>query len=133
MIETDLIVALASEADRHHDEAKRLLEMLASARLSPYSLVELDLLVSSRSLVVKVPDFYEALESVLAYYGISVLAPSPSHFARAWILRREYGLGFFDSLHAAAALESGEILVSFDRTYSKVRGLRYEHPSSLLR
>ena len=132
MIETDVLVALASRTDRHHGEARRLLERLTAVKLSPYSLVELDLLIASQCLRVRLPDFYSALEEVLAYYGVEVLRPRPAHFEVAWGFRRRYGLTFFGSLHAAAAVKEGEVLVSYDERYRAVRELKYRHPASML-
>ncbi|RLF18430.1 MAG: hypothetical protein DRZ82_08210 [Thermoprotei archaeon] len=132
VIETDMIVALASESDKHHHEARTLLRKLSNIKLSPYSLIELDLLLASGNIVVKAKLFYEALKSVLAYYNISVLKPDPLHFAVAWNFRKKYGLTFFDSLHAAVAVRENDMLVSFDRKYSIVKELKYVHPLSLL-
>ena len=132
LIETDVVIALASKTDKHHEDIKRLLDKLTTIKLSPYSLIELDLLVTSHNLIVKTPDFYQALNDVLEYYKISVLAPRSSHFIEAWNLRKKYNLTFFDSLHAATALEEKETLVSYDKMYSKVKELNYRHPSSLL-
>ncbi len=132
LIETDIIIALASRTDRHHKDVKKLLNNLASVKLSPYSLIELDLLIMSHSLIVKTPEFYQVLNDTLKYYDISVLTSSPSHFTRAWYLRDKYDLTFFDSLHAATALEEREILVSYDRTYAKIKELEYKHPSLFL-
>jgi len=132
LIETDVVIALASKTDKHHEDIKRLLDKLTTIKLSPYSLIELDLLVTSHNLIVKTPDFYQALNDVLEYYKISVLAPRPSHFIEAWNLKKKYNLTFFDSLHAATALEEKETLVSYDKMYSKVKELNYRHPSSLL-
>ncbi len=131
MIETDILIALSSKTDKHHNEVKRLLEKLKVIKLSPHSLTELDLLITSKNLIVKSPDFYNALKAVFAYYGVSIMASRPNHFARAWTLRRKYGLTFFDSLHAATAMEEDETLVSFDRKYMEVEELKYEHPSSI--
>jgi len=132
MMETDVLVALASRTDRHHGEARRLLERLTAVKLSPYSLVELDLLIASQCLRVRLPDFYSALEGVLAYYGVEDLRPRPAHFEAAWGFRRRYGLTFFDSLHAAAAVKEGGVLVSYDEGYRAVEELEYRHPASTL-
>lgn len=137
MIETDVLIALASRSDKQHEIVRKLLEELMATRserltLSPYSLTELDLLIASQSLKVKLPDFYVALKAALSYYGITALTPSPRHFGRAWVFRRKYGLTFFDSLHAATAVEEDEILVSFDRRYNSIKELKYKHPSSLV-
>lgn len=127
IIETDILVALASKTDKHHSEAKNIVSRLKSIKLSPYALIELDLLISSKLIIVKLPDFYERLNDLLMYYNISVLPQRASHFAKAWKLRQKYGLTYFDSLHAAAAIEENDILVSYDRKYSGVKELKYRY------
>jgi len=131
MIETDMLIALASKHDRHHNIAKNILMSIKNIKLSPYSLIELDLLILSKTIIVKLSDFYEALDDTLAYYGIFTLSPKPRHFSTAWILRKKYNLTFFDSLHASTAIEENETLVSFDKKYTKVKELKYTNPYSL--
>ena len=132
IIETDILIALASKTDKHHNEVRMILNKLDETKLSPYSFTELDLLITSKALIVKLPDFYNVLKAVFTYYGLSIIPSNPSHLARAWNLRRKYGLTFFDSLHAAIALEEDEVLISFDKKYGKIEGLKYKHPSSTL-
>jgi len=132
IVETDFLVALSSKGDRHHAEVRRLLEELNGVFLSPYSLVELDLLITSGVLRVRPVAFYGALSRVLPYYGVTVIRPKPSHLAKAWELRSGYDLSFFDSLHAAVAIEEGEALVSYDRKYSDIEELTYIYPTDLL-
>lgn len=131
LIETDLVLAVVSVGDKRHGEALSALRRLRGrAVLSPYALAELDLLLlSGRISVTDHSAFYSALRDTLAYYSVGVLAPNPEHLARAWELRSEYGLTYFDSLHAAAALASREELVSYDPIYRRVPALRYSHPS----
>jgi len=132
MIETDMLIALASKSDKHHNKAKNLLRKMKTVKLSPYSLIELDFLISSKSLIVKLPDFYDALRDTFAYYGILILASQPNHFAKAWLFRKKYGLTFFDSLHAATAVEENEVLISFDKKYGNIKELKYKNPYSPL-
>jgi len=132
IIETDILVALASREDKHHLEAKEVLEKADSVSLSPYSLFELDLLIASGVIKVEPTAFYRALADVLSYFEITILRPEPSHLATAWELRNKYGLSFFDSLHAAVAIEERDILVSYDRAYSSVKELTYIRPADLL-
>ncbi|MGQ9723380.1 MAG: hypothetical protein ACUVXA_18910 [Candidatus Jordarchaeum sp.] len=48
LIETDILLALTSPEDRHHIEAIKLLDkFIGEIQLSPYSLIELDLLLKS--------------------------------------------------------------------------------------
>jgi predicted nucleic acid-binding protein len=131
LIETDFLIALSSKKDKHHDEVRGLLEKLDTITLSPYSLIELDLLLASRKIIVKIPDYYDILNSLLSYYGIAVSTPDPAHFYQAWTLRKRYDLTFFGSLHAAAAIKEGETLISYDNRYSAIRELKYKHQSRI--
>lgn len=48
IVETDFIIALSSPSDAHHSEAVRVLRRnIGGLRLSPYALVEFDLLVKA--------------------------------------------------------------------------------------
>ncbi len=133
LVETDFIVAISSPDDAHHGEAVRILRKLASKlKLSPYTLVELDLLIRSGKLIVRLPAYYESLAKLLKYYEVTIVEPSPIHLAVAWRLREKYGLSYFDSLHAATAITLGEPLTSYDETYRRVKELEYIHPSSLV-
>ena len=132
LIETDMLLAAASPRDRHHATALEILRSVKPLILSPYSLIELDLIVCSGRIRVVLPDFYWALESLIAYHGIGVLPPQLLHLEKALALRAGHGLSYFDSLHAAVAVSAGATLVSFDRQYATVRELSYTHPRELL-
>jgi len=122
LIETDMILAAASPKDKHHATALKVLHSAKPLLLSPYSLIELDLIVCSGRIRVVLPDFYWALESLIAYHGIGVLPPQLLHLEKALALRAGHGLFYFDSLHAAVAASTGAALVSFDRRYASVKG-----------
>jgi len=96
-----------------------------------YALVELDLLVRSDVIVVRdCAEFWRKIEELLRRLRVRVVGVRPLHFAKARELRRSYGLTYFDSLHAAAAIVEGLELVSFDlRAYGAVRGLGCRRPS----
>jgi len=132
LIETDMILAAASSKDRHHAMALKVLQRAKPLLLSPFSLIELDLLVSSGRIKVILPDFYRALEGLLMYYGINVPPPQPLHLEKALALRAKYGLSYFDSLHAAVTTSAGATLISFDRRHANVEGLAYIHPREFL-
>lgn len=133
LIETDVILALASSRDKHHSEAVRIVRSVRPLKLSPYTLIELDLLIHSGKLEVKTPEFYDGLDKTLSYYGIEIVKPSPKHFEKGWELREKHGLTYFDSLHASTAITEKEVLVSYDRTYLNVRELRYLTPQEALK
>ena len=47
LIETDFLLALASKDDVHHNEIIKLIKLIKPLKLSPYSLMELDLIILS--------------------------------------------------------------------------------------
>jgi len=133
LIETDVILALASSTDKHHSEAVEIIRKVKPLKLSPYALVELDLLILSGKLKVEVQKFYEGLSEVLSYYGLEIIAPSPKHLAKSWELRGRYNVTYFDSLHAGAAIIENEALISYDKTYSNIKELKYLSPREALK
>ena len=133
IIETDIIIALASREDKHHNEVVKFIEKVRPLKLSPYALIELDLLIKSKVIIARLPDFYDALNCLIYAYNITILNVNAKHFVIAYNLRNKYNLTYFDSLHAAIAIENNEILVSYDKSYEKVKELRYTHPARYLR
>jgi len=136
LIETDVVLAVSSIGDLHHAEAVRLLEVFRGRlMLSPFTLVEGDLLVRSGRFKVKsLSNFHEALENLLDLYEVRVLAPRPRHHAVAEELRgRVPELTYFDSLHASVALVEGAELISYDTVYAHVAGLSRVHPRDALK
>ena len=134
LIESDLLRAALSREDKHNTEAVSILDKFENKLvLSPYSVVEIDLILKAG--VIKVSDyeaFHKMLESVLEYRGIKILAPKPIYHAKAYEFREKYGLTYFDSLHASICALEGFELVSFDRVYESVVEVKYKHPSQLI-
>ena len=89
LVEADLILALSSSRDVHHEEVVELLEGLRRGlTLSPFTLIEVDLLVRSGRLKVRsLSEFHRALEGLLDMYWVGVVAPRPRHHALAEELR----------------------------------------------
>lgn len=135
LIETDLLLALISPGDRHHGEAKGLFEN-AGVRLclSPYSLTELDLLIRAKEIMfTEAGLFYASLGNLLEYYDIGLPTPKPAYHGKAYELRSKHrGLTYFDSLHAAVGIVENLRLVSYDKEYAQVGGLKYSHPKECL-
>ena len=134
MIETDVLLACINTRDRHHDEAVRLVESYAGQlALSPFSLLELDMLIrSGRVRIRDYGEFMTALSDFLALYGVEVLTDKPIIHSLAEELRARYSLTFFDSLHASAAVVYELVLYSYDVVYEKVKTLRWKRPSDAL-
>jgi len=100
-------------------------------QLSPYSLIELNLLIRSKEVIVRdIGAFYTALNSLLEYRSVNLLPSKPLYHAKAYELRRKHRqLTYFDSLHAAVTIIEGAELVSYDKKYANITGLKYNLPS----
>jgi len=134
LFETDVLIAAIDPDDPHHSEASDIITTTRNCSLSPYTLVELDLLIRSENVRIRnYQSFWRKLWDVIKHYNITIPAPSPLHHSKAHELRALYSLTYFDSLHAAAAMVENRTLVSYDeRAYSKVEDLEYVHPTRLL-
>ncbi len=134
IIETDIIVATIDPTDPHHMESRRIIANTGKCMLSPYTLIELDLLIRSGNIVVKdYEGFWYGLKKIMNRYNIAIIIPDPLHHAEAEKLRKTYGLTYFDSLHASVALLEKKPIVSYDeRAYSKINGLEYIHPQRIV-
>lgn len=135
LFETDILLALISREDKHHTEAVSLLNsFLSGSTLSPYALIELNLLLRSEEIVVReIKSFYASLGTLLKYRNITLSPVKPIYHGEAHELRGKYKeLTYFDSLHAAVSMVENMELVSYDKEYAKVRELKYNHPSKYL-
>jgi len=128
------LLALVSPRDKHHTEVVKLLdELTGEVKVSPYSFIELNLLLKSGEIIVKdVIAFYDALDELLEYRRISTFPTKLKYHSEAYKLREKYkSLTYFDSLHAAVGITENLKIVSYDREYEKIEGLKYNHPRRL--
>ncbi|MCD6154278.1 MAG: PIN domain-containing protein [Candidatus Verstraetearchaeota archaeon] len=136
LIETDILLALISHGDKHHADVVKFLDnLLGKIKISPYSLIELNLLLKSRTIIVKeVTAFYNALSNLLKYREISTFPIKPEYHCEAFKLREKYKfLTYFDSLHAAVGIVENLEIVSYDKEYAKLTELKYSHPDKYTR
>ena len=47
-------------------------------------------------------------------------------------MREKYQLTYFDSLHASTAIVENETLISYDKTYRKIKELKYITPQKAI-
>ncbi len=132
MVETDIIISAIFRGDPNYDLSKSILRAIRKVVLSPYTLIELDLLIRSGNLEIEdYETFWSSFDDFLNQYGVKLIPSKPSHFVEAERVRTVYGLSYFDSLHAAAAISTGIPLISYDESYSRVDGLNHIHPRDL--
>ncbi len=129
MVESDFLVALSRTDDQYYTHARRIISSGEKLLLSPYSLVEVNL--GSRAIGgTDIGGFMAALSKVVEGYddNFKIIRDRAEYHSRAALLERKYGLSFFDSLHAAVAVEEGYTMISSDGQYDKIAGLALIHP-----
>jgi len=120
-VDTDVIYAILKKEDLHKDYAERILEK-ENLYTSVLTLVELQI-VAKREISGEVSRNISKIMS-LETPNIAIRPLMEKTVARAEKLRRDYGLGIFDSIHAASALESDKKIASTDRIYDRISGLK---------
>ncbi len=132
VVELDMLVALVNRHDRFHKLADELFAKVAAGKVrvavAASALVEYELLLRSRGYPEKdvrrdLRAFKELLPDVPLSSDVVVIASE---------MREEYGLTYFDSLHAASALVLDGVIVSMDRDYEGVKGLKAVKPEEFL-
>ena len=111
---------------------------LSTPALTPFAIQELELAVRARKILphgkvanneTEVTSYINEICQAMDFYGIEVLSVRCDLIAKAAEIREKYGLSYYDSHHAAAALSYDKEIVSTDRQYDKVEGLRRIDPS----
>lgn len=131
VIELDVLIAFVNKADKLHDVAVRILASVASGRLRNVAVptsayMEYELLLRSRGYSEE-----EVSSDVEAFRRVRNLGEVPltsEILVEASRLRRIHGLTYFDSLHAASALQHDKMMVSRDEAYGRVPGLAAVDP-----
>lgn len=129
MVESDFLVALSRIEDQYHAHSRRIISSGEKLLLSPYSLIEINL--GSRAESIDISGFMIALSKTVEGYGnnLQQIPDKAEYHAKAALLEQEYGnLSFFDSLHAAVAIEEGYTMLSADSQYEKIKELALVNP-----
>ncbi len=133
LIETDVLLAALNPADRANLPARKVLNQEALS-LSPFALLEVNLLARAGKLVVKdFGAFASDLSALLDACSIRTFHDTPEYHAEARRLESGFRLSFFDSLHAAVSKVEREIIVSFDGAYDKLgkEGIKRLDPADI--
>ena len=91
------------------------------------------LIEGRRATLEGVARFFTDLSQLLSLYKLSVLPLTCEQTAKAANLRKRYTLTFYDSHHAASAMLHDSKIISTDKTYDSITGLKRINPYSLER
>ncbi len=132
VIENDTIFAYLNELDPKFKVAERVFNRLKAgtlkASISSVALVEMELIYRSEGREAGLLKDMAALSSI----PNATFEPlTPEVALSAVFLRQTFGLGFFDSHYAATALTVDKSILSFDRAYDRVKGLKRLDPTKI--
>jgi predicted nucleic acid-binding protein len=122
-----MILALLNRADRLHAAASRLFEKIARGELKRVAVaasayLELELIMRSKGF-----DHNEIVKNIIMFKSIPKLEKAPltsDTILNAVRIRANYGLTYFDSLHASTALLYDGVIILVDEDYKRVQGLK---------
>ncbi len=134
VIEVDTLIAFVNALDKYHRVASRLIKRIISGeirnvKVAASAYLEYELILRSRGY-----DEGEIREDLAYFKSLPNLGETPltvNVLIKASELREKYGLTFFDSLHGATALLLDGIIISIDRAYNEVRGLKVVDPATI--
>jgi predicted nucleic acid-binding protein len=130
LIENDLIFAYLNELDPNFKVAEKTFRKLDSGAIrvsiSSAALIEMELIYRSEN---KEDALLKDMAALAALPNTTFEPLTPDIALSAVYLRQTFGLGLFDSHYAATALSLDRTVVSFDRAYENVKGLRRLDPA----
>ncbi len=126
ILDTVVLFAAADAGDRfHRDSLGRLGNASKETMLGTFALLEFDLVLKSRgSTAEQRSDLMVLLLKDFANIATAIHSVSPSTIAIAAQLESRFGLDYFDALLASESMEHDGIIVSTDREFEKIPGLK---------
>lgn len=132
LLENDVIFAYLNEYDPNHAVAEGIFRKLEKGEIdlevSSVSLIEMELIYRSEGVEGRL---LKDLAAMAALPHVDYIALTPDVAVASVYLRQTLNLTFFDSHYAAAALNMDRKIISFDRAYDGVPGLKRVEPDSV--
>lgn len=124
-VDADILFATLKAGDRHTDFAHKIMEE-DHLYTSTITLVELEIVVK-RELS---NEMSTTIQSVVRHKfpRLKILPLTPETHQKSQELRQKYGLGIFDAIHAATALQGDKRIASTDHIYDSIPKLTRRGP-----
>ena len=132
LLDNDVIFAFLNKFDPRFNVADRIFGRIKSGSLkvsiSSVALVEMEFIYRSEG---KEDNLLKDMTALAAIPNTTFEPLTPDVALSAVFLRQTFNLSFFDSHYAATALKADGTIMSFDRDYDDVKGLRRIDPASV--
>ena len=134
LIENDLIFAFLNKFDKNYRVAWKIFRKIRDGELrvevSSVSLIEMELIYRSEG---RESQLFRDLAALVSFKNILFIPLTPEIALTSVYLRQELGLTFFDSHYAATALKLDRKIISFDKVYDGIEGLKRIDPRDLVK
>ena len=130
-IETDMIFAFLNENDHHHETSSKLFAKITSGfkvELPSSALIEMELIYKSEG---RETDLIHHVGNLITVPNMTTVPLTPETILLAIKLREDYGLSFFDSHHAASALQGDGKIIGTDQAFKRVKALEVIDPHEI--
>jgi len=125
LIETDTLYAFLNANDINHKFANNIIVRIHNseleAKISSVSLIELQLIYKSKGIEY---EFELDLVEIQRIKNIEWALLDALNSLTAIHLRKKYNLSFFDSLHVGIAINLDKQIISEDKEYDNINGLK---------
>jgi len=125
LMETDTLVAFINRGDLYHKNAKEIFKRInkgeLKAKASSVSLIELQLIYKSKQIEF---EFEKDLGDLKSINNLDWVPMDVESCLSAIHLRKTYNLSFFDSLHVGIAINLDKEIISQDKQYDNISGLK---------
>ncbi len=125
LIETDTLYAFLNRNDAYHKFANNIMTKINKGefevKFSSVSLIELQLIYKSKEIEY---EFEADLVELQRIKNIDWAPLDTTGSLTAIYLRKKYNLSFFDSLHVGIAINLDKQIISQDKEYDNIAGLK---------
>jgi len=134
VIELDMLIAFVNKADKLHDVAVKIFNKIINKELRNVAIpvsafMEYELVLRSRG--YGEDTICSDIEAFKSIENIDEITLTSNIIIKASSLRKRYGLTYFDSLHVASALLYDKLIISTDKAYQKISGLKILDPKQI--
>ena len=135
IIEFDMLIAYVNIIDKLHRIASMIFTRIVNGELVnvavPTSVyMEYELILRSKGYNEEI--IRKDTEAFRLIKNLDEVPLTSNILIEASRLRNRYGLSYFDSLHAASALLYDKTIISVDRAYRRIKGLKVLNPRELV-
>lgn len=121
-VDTVFLLAFLKPHDRHLEFAQKILESKENLYTSTATLIELSVVVKR-----EISDFLSqnTLAAVMEKVpGLEIIPLDKKTFEASLELRKKFGFGIYDAIHASSALSKDKKIASTDHIFDKIPNLK---------